>query len=65
MVGRVKEKKYNMTNYEKIKNMSMAQMIKMLDSMTMCGSCPCYGNTCKHHTSCKDSIKEWLELEEK
>lgn len=57
-----------MTNYEKIKQMSVEEMARLMYNITgdvNCGRCKGY-NYCKFFTShdeCEKSIKKWLESE--
>ena len=54
-----------MTNYEKIKSMSLKKMVKFLYSFEMpCEMCPCNDDDyCTDHYDCKKTIKDWLKAE--
>ena len=56
-----------MTNFEKIKNMSVDEMADKLDDLTVCGYCPvekfCDKNGDAYYTRCKSVWKKWLESE--
>ena len=54
-----------MTNYEKIKNMTLLQMNKLLDACGQCSTCPCDKTTCNSSNDCKEAFKKWLESEVK
>lgn len=47
-----------MTNYERIKQMSVEEMADLLDSFSVCSMCRKNGNNCF-----PIDIKEWLESE--
>lgn len=51
-----------MTNYEKIKSMSVEEMAEFMYENCLCACCPyCDGGLC--HCDCKDGHKKWLESE--
>ena len=54
-----------MTNYEKIKNMSIEEMAEFIDSPTVdCERCAYYKNgKCLSDDDCKVGIQKWLESE--
>ena len=55
-----------MTNYEKIKSMSIKKMAKFLYFFEMpCEMCPCNDeDSCTDHNyDCKKTIKDWLKAE--
>lgn len=54
-----------MTNYEKIKSMSIEEITDFLFEYAGSVTCEnCYLNTkCKFSTSCIDTIRKWLENE--
>lgn len=57
-----------MTNYEKIKAMSIEEMAeKILIMVETCVCCPAMGTTCIRDDgkSCEQTVKEWLESEVK
>ena len=58
-----------MTNFEKIKNMSVDEMADKLDDLTVCGYCPiekfCDKNGKTHYIRCKSTWKKWLKSETK
>lgn len=49
-----------MTNYEKIKEMSIDELAEYIESITTCSYCPIEECACNY---CYGSIKEWLENE--
>ena len=50
-----------MTNYEKIKSMSIKKMAKFLGgSLIACKICPNYNNC---YCDCECALKEWLKAE--
>ena len=53
-----------MTNFERIKEMSVEEMAEWLDSFdfTECNCCT-YTNSNCHNVSCEDGHKQWLESE--
>lgn len=53
-----------MTNYERIKNMSVEEMAKWLDGFefTNCKCCEFKGTPCSG-VACEDGCKMWLESE--
>ena len=57
-----------MTNFEKIKTMSVEEMAEALDNITNCSGCPAQGKICSkdytgNYKHCADVIKKWLESE--
>ena len=56
-----------MTNYEKIKSMSIKKMVKFLYSFEMpCEVCPCNVDDYKctgSNDNCKKTLKDWLKAE--
>ena len=56
-----------MTNFEKIKNMSIDEMADKLEDLTVCGYCPvekfCDKNGKTHYIRCKSTWKKWLKSE--
>ena len=56
-----------MTNYEKIKSMSIKKIAKFLYSFEMpCEMCPCNGDdySCMDSNyDCKKTLKDWLKAE--
>lgn len=56
-----------MTNFEKIKNMSVDEMAEKLDESFACDRCPikefCDKKTFTHCMSCTDVWKNWLKSE--
>ena len=48
-----------MTNYERIKNMSVEEMANLIDSFRNCGHCRRYGNNCFPTFN----TEQWLESE--
>ncbi len=53
-----------MTNYEKIKTMSVEEMAEGLhDITTDCDVCPVVGYCIVDHKTCKETMQEWLESE--
>ena len=55
-----------MTNYEKIKNMTVEELARFLANrnQTDCINCPCFGEVCNEN-SCDNALKIWLESEVK
>ena len=58
-----------MTNYDRIKQMSIDEMVTMLDNFHLdCSYCPAYGfcNESFEDKECRDIVKLWLlqEVEE-
>lgn len=54
-----------MTNYERIKNMSIEEMAKALDVLTPCEHCK-YNHKCGQgypDRECADGVRLWLESE--
>ena len=51
-----------MTNYERIKNMSVEEMAKILASATLCVNFGCKGLRCGCK-ECQELHKQWLESE--
>ena len=54
-----------MTNYERIKNMSVEEMAEALDVLTPCEHCK-YNHKCGQgypDRVCEQGIKQWLESE--
>ena len=52
-----------MTNYEKIKDMSIEELAKFLAGKFECLECPCSGKFCDMPFDCDKSFHEWLESE--
>lgn len=50
-----------MTNYEKIKEMSIDEMAALLERE--CYLCVCYHEPGNCSLSCKEGVKKWLEAE--
>ena len=52
-----------MTNYERIKSMSVEEMAEFIEKMTehleICTRCPAY-KMCDTHIKCGENIKQWL-----
>lgn len=57
-----------MTNFEKIKNMSIDEMAEKLDELSGCDSCPirefCDKNKKTYYVNCKSVWRKWLKSEE-
>ena len=51
-----------MTNYERIKNMNVDEMAKILASATLCVNFGCKGLSCGCK-ECQELHKQWLESE--
>jgi len=51
----------SLTNFEKIKGMSVEEMAEFLDDCTECECCVLKDRACD--VECNFNIKEWLELE--
>ena len=57
--------KKKMTNYEKIKQMSIDDMARFFDKIFDCHNCPNDTYSCGSNGNvCTKQIKEWLESEE-
>ena len=57
-----------MTNFEKIKQMSVEEMAKTIDNAynkNSCEVCCIYNGNCTTNTTCTVGIKQWLESETK
>ncbi len=56
-----------MTNYEKIKNMSVEEMAEKIDKKNSCDACPIkhtdYCSAMDYFSKCYDCIVEWLNKE--
>lgn len=53
-----------MTNYEKIKAMSVEEMAEQINEITTdCDSCPAMEYCVVDHKTCEETIQEWLEQE--
>ncbi len=50
-----------MTNYEKIKSMSIDEMANLLEAT--CEFCVCFKEPRKCTPRCKEGVKKWLESE--
>ena len=50
-----------MTNYEKIKNLSVEEMARFMDIHNIYPCRHCIG--CENSSSCEQGIKKWLESE--
>ena len=50
-----------MTNFEKIKQMSVEKMAKVIEKS--CEVCCIYNGNCTANNNCTDGIKRWLESE--
>lgn len=48
-----------MTNYDKIRNMTIEEMATLLQHLVICNMCK--NDDCSQ--SCNDGIKQWLESE--
>ena len=52
-----------MTNYDRIKSMSVEEMAEFIERMTeyleICTVCPAY-KMCDTHIKCGENIKQWL-----
>ena len=55
-----------MTNYDRIKSMSVEEMAEFIERKTedleICTHCPAY-KMCDTHIKCGENIKQWLEQE--
>ena len=57
---------YKMTNYDRIKQMSIEEMATMLDNFRLdCSYCPAcdFCNKSFKDEECRDIVKKWLEQE--
>lgn len=53
-----------LTNYDRIRNMSVTEMAENLSCRILCGYCPCTQLCNKHKKiSCVDTFKIWLKSE--
>lgn len=53
-----------MTNYEKIKAMSVEKMAERIRKLTTdCEDCPAKGYCVLDFKTCKETVQEWLESE--
>lgn len=51
-----------MTNYEKIKNMTVAEMVMFIDCEGTCNYCVYANDDCKG-LKCREGVKAWLNQE--
>lgn len=52
-----------MTNYDRIKQMSVKEMVAFLQNVTCYTTC-IYQKECQADKNCNEGIKKWLESEE-
>lgn len=52
-----------MTNYEKIKNMSIDEMADFIDNDNCCACCIYAYKGCSLSKDCRNGIRQWLESE--
>lgn len=52
-----------MTNFEKIKNMSIEEMVKFFDANSSCDMCFNNYAVCSSRRKCVEGIKKYLESE--
>ena len=52
-----------MTNYKKIKNMSVKEMADFIDRNDCCDCCAYRVDGCRALIDCPEGIKKWLESE--
>jgi hypothetical protein len=51
----------DMTNYERIKNMTIHEIVDLISHNYKCRKCAYYNRCCNEE--CEQGIKEWLESE--
>ena len=51
------------TNYERIKNMTLEEMAEFFDSHIMCELCPTYDFCVEEGDECRKIFKHWLQSE--
>lgn len=52
-----------MTNYEKIKCMSIEEIAELFYNCFNCALCPANIGTCQYGVRCKERLAAWLESE--
>lgn len=57
-----------MTNFERIKNMTIEEMAELIVNRADCSGCPLFApnlqlRLCRQYDNCVDPTKKWLESE--
>ena len=55
--------KGKMTNYDRIRNMSVEELASFINERSPCSCCKKHNEQTCHNIFCKQGIKQWLESE--